>query len=183
MLDRDPVGFASPARACRLSHTVPRVVSTCRLSWPPRIQRTGHVCAWHGHRSARLQAMPPRTRQTFQQQIDAVEEELQNHARLVMRALDRAMQALLSGDEQLADMVVAEDDENDAAYARIEARARGLLALQSPLATDLRLILAMLHINLHLERMGDQCVNIAKLTKLTLKLMIATELRTSFAKS
>ena len=43
-----------------------------------------------------------------------------------------------------------------------------LLALQTPLATDLRLILAMLHINLHLERMGDQCVNIAKLAKLTL---------------
>ena len=55
--------------------------------------------------------MPPRTRQTFQQQLDAVEEELQKHARLVMRALDRALQALLSGDEQLADMVIAEDDE------------------------------------------------------------------------
>ena len=65
-------------------------------------------------------AMPPPTRQTFQQQLDAVEEELQNHARLVMRALDRAMQALLAGDEQLADMVIAEDDENDATYARIE---------------------------------------------------------------
>ncbi len=62
--------------------------------------------------------MPP-TRQAFQQQLDAVEEELQNHGRLVMRALDRAMQALLSGDEQLADMVIAEDDENDATYARI----------------------------------------------------------------
>ena len=100
--------------------------------------------------------MPPRTRQTFQQQLDEVEEELQNHARLVMRALDRAMQALLSGDEHLADMVIAEDDENDAAYARIEDGVVRLLALQTPLATDLRLILAMLHINLHLERMGDQ---------------------------
>lgn len=64
--------------------------------------------------------MPLRTRQTFQQQLDAVEEELQNHGRLVMRALDRAMQALLSGEKQLADMVIAEDDENDATYARIE---------------------------------------------------------------
>jgi hypothetical protein len=41
--------------------------------------------------------MPPPTRQFFQQQLDAVEEELQNHARLVMRALDRAMQVLLAG--------------------------------------------------------------------------------------
>jgi phosphate transport system protein len=126
--------------------------------------------------------MPPPTRQIFQQQLDAVEEELQNHARLVMRALDRAMQALLAGDEQLADMVIAEDDENDATYARIEDGVVRLLALQTPLATDLRLILAMLHINLHLERMGDQCVNIAKLTKLTLNLMIATELLESFQK-
>jgi phosphate transport system protein len=126
--------------------------------------------------------MPPRTRQTFQQQLDAVEEKLQNHARLVMRALDRAMQALLSGDEQLADMVIAGDDENDAAFARIEDGVVRLLALQTPLATDLRLILAMLHINLHLERMGDQCVNIAKLTKLTLSLTIASELLESFQK-
>ena len=126
--------------------------------------------------------MPPLTRQIFQQQLDAVEDELQNHARLVIRALDRAMQALLSGDEQLADMVIAEDDENDAAYARIEDGVVRLLALQTPLATDLRLILAMLHINLHLERMGDQCVNIAKLTKLTLNPTIASELLESFQK-
>jgi phosphate transport system protein len=79
-------------------------------------------------------------------------------------------------------MVIAEDDENDATYARIEDGVVRLLALQTPLATDLRLILAMLHINLHLERMGDQCVNIAKLTKLTLNLMIASELLESFQK-
>jgi phosphate transport system protein len=122
------------------------------------------------------------TRQTFQQQLDAVEQELQHHGRLVMRALDRAMQALLAGDEQLADLVIAEDDENDASYLRIEDEVERLLALQTPLATDLRLILAILHINLHLERMGDQCVNIAKLTKLTLGLVIASELLESFRK-
>src|SRR5207253_8741320 len=111
--------------------------STGRLAWPRRIQRTGHLfvrnSAGLGLRDCTAQ--PPRTRQTFQQQLDAVEEELQNHARLVMRALDRAMQALLSGDEHLADMVIAEDDENDAAYARIEDGVVRLLALQTPLAT------------------------------------------------
>ncbi len=120
------------------------------------------------------------TRQTFQQQLDAVEQELQNHGALVMRALDRSIQALLSGDEQLADLVIAGDDENDASYLRIEDEVERLLALQTPLATDLRLILTILHINLHLERMGDQCVNIAKLTKLTLGLVIASELLESF---
>jgi phosphate uptake regulator len=54
----------------------------------------------------------PSTRQSFQQQLDLVEEELQNHGRLVMRALDRSVQALMAGDEQLADMVIAADDEN-----------------------------------------------------------------------
>jgi phosphate transport system protein len=120
------------------------------------------------------------TRQTFQQQLDAVEQELQNHGKLVMRALDQSMQALLAGDEQLADLVIAGDDENDASYLRIEDDVERLLALQTPLATDLRLILTILHINLHLERMGDQCVNIAKLTKLTLGLVIASELLESF---
>ena len=122
----------------------------------------------------------PSTRQTFQQQLDAVEQELQNHGKLVMRALDQSMQALLAGDEQLADIVIAGDDENDASYLRIEDEVERLLALQTPLATDLRLILTILHINLHLERMGDQCVNIAKLTKLTLGLVIASELLDSF---
>jgi phosphate transport system protein len=122
------------------------------------------------------------TRQSFQQQLDMVEEELQNHGRLVLRALDRSVQALMAGDEQLADMVIAADDENDASYMHIEEEVERMLALQTPVATDLRLILAMLHINLHLERMGDQCVNIAKLTKLTLNLMIASELLESFQK-
>jgi phosphate transport system protein len=122
------------------------------------------------------------TRQTFQQQLDAVEQELHNHGKLVQRALDRAVQALLVAGEQLADLVIAGDDENDASYLRIEDDVERLLALQTPLATDLRLILTILHINLHLERMGDQCVNIAKLTKLTLGLVIASELLESFKK-
>src|SRR5204863_1977539 len=121
-------------------------------------------------------------RQAFQQHLDTVEEELQAHGRLVLRALDRSVQALLAGDEQLADRVIAEDDDNDASYLRIEDEVERMLALQTPLATDLRLILAILHINLHLERMGDQCVNIAKLTKLTLGLVIASELLESFRK-
>ncbi len=119
-------------------------------------------------------------RQAFQQHLDLVEEELQEHGRLVLRALDRCVQALLAGDEQLADRVIAEDDDNDESYLRIEDEVQRLLALQTPVATDLRLILAILHVNLHLERMGDQCVNIAKLAKLTLGLVIASELLESF---
>ena len=63
--------------------------------------------------------------------------------------------------------MIAFDDEVDEGYFAIEQGVQSLLARQTPVASDLRLVLAMLHINLHLERMGDYCVTIAKLVKLT----------------
>jgi phosphate transport system protein len=62
--------------------------------------------------------------------------------------------------------VIAFDDEVDSCYFRIETGIQSLLARQAPAAVDLRLVLAILHVNLHLERMADYCVTIAKLTKL-----------------
>ena len=75
-----------------------------------------------------------------------------------------------SQDIELCDEVVAFDDEIDARYHRIEKSIGELLAQQSPVATDLRLVLAILHDSIHLERIGDQCVTIAKLTKLASEL-------------
>src|ERR671937_1007007 len=69
-------------------------------------------------------------------------------------------------DSELADEVIAFDDEVDNRYLAIQEGIQSLLARQTPVAVDLRLVLAMLHANLHLERMGDYCVTIAKLTKL-----------------
>jgi phosphate transport system protein len=62
--------------------------------------------------------------------------------------------------------VIVFDDEIDDLYVAIEGGIQSLLARQTPVAIDLRLVLAMLHINLHLERMADYCVTIAKLLKL-----------------
>ena len=62
--------------------------------------------------------------------------------------------------------MIAFDDEVDRRYLAIEEGIQSLLARQTPVATDLRLVLAILHVNLHLERMADYCVTIAKLTKL-----------------
>ena len=70
-------------------------------------------------------------------------------------------------DVELADEVIAFDDDVDAQYFEVEQGIELLLARQTPVASDLRLVLAMLKDNLHLERMGDLCVTIAKLTKLT----------------
>jgi len=103
---------------------------------------------------------------TFQEELDAVEAALQEEGAYVLRALRSALNALADRDLILADEVIAFDDEIDRRYFDIVNRIQLLLARQTPVAVDLRLVLAMLHTNLHLERMGDYCVTIAKLLKL-----------------
>ena len=84
----------------------------------------------------------------------------------MLRSLRGAMNALRERDAELADEVIAFDDEVDARYLALEQGIESLLARQTPVAVDLRLVLAILHCNLHLERMADLCVTISKLTKL-----------------
>jgi len=105
-------------------------------------------------------------RTTFQEELDLLEATLQEEGALVLRALGGALNALEQRDHELADEVIAFDDDVDARYVRIEEGVQSLLARQTPVASDLRLVLAILHVNLHLERMADYCVTIAKLSKL-----------------
>jgi len=105
-------------------------------------------------------------RVTFQGELDQLEANLQEEGELVLRVLRGALNALGQGDVELADDVIAFDDDVDRLYLQIEEGIQSLLARQTPVAVDLRLVLAMLHTNLHLERMADYCVTIAKLTKL-----------------
>jgi phosphate transport system protein len=105
-------------------------------------------------------------RTTFQEELDLTEATLQEEGALVLRALRGALNALEQRDHELADEVIAFDDDIDERYIRIEEGVQSLLARQTPVAGDLRLVLAILHINLHLERMADYCVTIAKLSKL-----------------
>ncbi len=105
-------------------------------------------------------------RVTLQEELDRLEATLQEEGDLVLRALRGCLSALAQQDVELADEVIAFDDEVDAAYLAIEEGIQSLLARQTPVAVDLRLVLAVLHINLHLERMADYCVTVAKLTKL-----------------
>ena len=106
-------------------------------------------------------------RQTFQQELAQLEADLQEEGQLVLRSLHGAMTALRERDVELANDVVAFDDVIDGLCTRIEEVVQTLLALQTPVASDLRLVLAVLKINIHLERMGDYCVTIAKYVKLT----------------
>ena len=103
----------------------------------------------------------------FQEELDELERLLHAEGELVLRSLRGAVEAVCAQDVELADEVIAFDDDVDQLYIRIEQGIELLLARQTPVATDLRLVLALLHDNLHLERMGDLCVTIAKLTKLS----------------
>jgi phosphate transport system protein len=105
-------------------------------------------------------------RTSFQEELDQLEATLQEEGALVLRALRGALNALAQRDVELADEVVAFDDDVDRLYIAIEEGIQSLLARQTPVASDLRLTLAILHVNLHLERMADYCVTVAKLTKL-----------------
>jgi len=104
---------------------------------------------------------------TFQEELRELEQLLDVEAELVLRSLRGAAEALVTGDAELADEVIAFDDDIDDVYLRTERAIELLLARQTPVASDLRLVLAILHSNLHLERMGDLCTTIAKLTKLS----------------
>jgi phosphate transport system protein len=116
----------------------------------------------------------------FQRELEHLETTLQTEGDLVLRSLRGALSALASSDGVLADEVVRFDDQVDAAYLEIEQGIQSLLARQTPVAGDLRLVLAILHANLHLERMADYCVTIAKLVQLTEDLPQAPKLIEAF---
>ena len=98
--------------------------------------------------------------------LDRLEAQLQEEGQRVLSALQGAVRALGEQDVELANEVIAFDDEIDRLFLDIQSGVQTLLALQNPVARDLRLLLAMLHINLLLERSADGCVTVAKLTKL-----------------
>jgi phosphate transport system protein len=105
-------------------------------------------------------------RVTFQEELDQLEANLQEEGALVLRVLRGALNALAQRDVELANEVISFDDDVDLLYVQIQQEIESLLARQTPVAIDLRLVLALLHVNLHLERMADYSVTIAKLTKL-----------------
>jgi phosphate transport system protein len=102
-------------------------------------------------------------RRKFHDELDALESEIVRECDLAERAVTRSVQALASRDDHLAGEVIAEDDLLDERYMDVERRVLDLLATQTPVASDLRLVSAILHVNMHFERVGDMGVNIAKI--------------------
>jgi phosphate transport system protein len=103
-------------------------------------------------------------RQRFHEELRTLEGEVQQTGAQARLLLEQALGALPGGDLERCETVIKGDDEVDALYLEVERRILHLFALQTPVASDLRLLTALLHINLHLERIGDQAVNLAKIT-------------------
>lgn len=103
------------------------------------------------------------TRRHFHEELEQMELNLLSLGELAGNAVTRAVRCVSTQDLELARAVIAEDDPIDDLYLTIDGGILELLALQSPVAADLRLVSAILHSCLHLERIGDQAVNIAKI--------------------
>jgi phosphate transport system protein len=103
------------------------------------------------------------TRHRFHEALSDLERELLVEGENAAVAVGRSVEALEHRDSTLAVAVIEADDVIDRHYLSIENNILQVLALQTPVASDLRLVSAILHINLHLERIGDQAVNVAKM--------------------
>jgi phosphate transport system protein len=107
-------------------------------------------------------------RDAYFDQLDAIVDELVAMTRQVQRAVSRATTALLDADGAVAESVISDDVATDLARERIEERSFELLALQQPVAGDLRMLVAGLRMVSDLERMGDLSVHVAKVARLRL---------------
>jgi len=114
-----------------------------------------------------LAGLPHSKRQHFQDALAELETGALGGLDIVVEQLDRVLEALEHIDVELAQVVILDDDRLDGRYLEVHQGILSLLALQAPVAGDLRLVAALLHVIKHVERMGDQCVTIAKLIPLS----------------
>ena len=105
-------------------------------------------------------------RAAYREELQALEDQTLGGIDMARHALERTLEAVEHQDIELASMVIADDDRIDGRYLEVHQGILSLLALQAPVAGDLRLVAALLHVIKHVERMGDQCVNICKLLPL-----------------
>jgi phosphate transport system protein len=103
------------------------------------------------------------TRIQYQEELETLERRALEGLDLVVASVERTNEAVQHQDVELAELVIASDDVIDGRYLEVHQAILTLLATQAPVASDLRLISALLHVMKCMERMGDQCVNIAKL--------------------
>lgn len=103
----------------------------------------------------------------YQEELENLEASALGGLDMVHTALGRTMEAVEHQDVELAQVVINDDDRIDGRYLEVHQSLITLLATQSPVATDLRLISSLLHVLKSIERMGDQCVNVCKVIPLS----------------
>jgi phosphate transport system protein len=101
-------------------------------------------------------------REAYVGQLDALSEELARMCELVAEAMQQATTALLTADLTLAEQVISDDTKIDQLRNACEERALALLALQAPVASDLRIVVSAIHMAGDIERMGDLALHVAK---------------------
>lgn len=106
-------------------------------------------------------------RSHFHQELESLEQMMLDIAEQAEAMVVTSVEALVTQNEHLAAEVVARDVDIDRKHNEVHSRWINLIARQQPMGSDLRLMSAVLHLNMTLERTGDQCVNIAKLARLT----------------
>jgi phosphate transport system protein len=111
-------------------------------------------------------SVPGSGRPQFREELAGLERATLEGIDLVVEQLDRTIEALQHQDVELALAVVHDDDRIDGRYLEVHQGILSLLARQAPVAGDLRLVAALLHTIKHIERIGDQCVNVCKLLPL-----------------
>lgn len=104
-------------------------------------------------------------RRTFHHDLDLIRDDIVRLGGMVTESLGKATQALLDGDLTVADEIIRADDELDALALGVEERCYQLLALQQPMASDLRALMTAIRMVAELERSGDLVVNIMKATR------------------
>jgi phosphate transport system protein len=104
-------------------------------------------------------------RRNFEEQLSELQEDLMRLGRFVQEAHGKAIDSLMRGDLPLAKQIINDDDFADDMTFGIQARATQLLALQQPMARDLRFVASVLKIVTDLERIGDHASDIAKVTR------------------
>jgi phosphate transport system protein len=105
-------------------------------------------------------------RQHFRDQLLELERAALGGLDMALGQIERVLMALENVDLRLAQFIIADDDRIDGRFLEVHQGVLSLLALQAPVAGDLRLVAAVLHVINNIERVGDQCVNVAKLIPL-----------------
>ncbi len=105
-------------------------------------------------------------RDAYHDALDAITDELVEMSRMVTTMMQRASAALLEADREKAEAVIESDIQIDSLNQEVEISATELIALQQPVATDLRMVVAAMRISATLERMGDLAQHIAKTARM-----------------